>query len=270
MKINPISSTANSLLKKVRGLQERSFREKSRQFLLEGPRPVQEAISRGLPLDQVIASNSFFHGSADFIADLNLAQLSLVDDKAFAELHETSSSCGILAVAEIPKYTIEDVFEKQREPLIVVCDGIQDPGNLGTIVRSAYAAEAAGLLLTRGCVDVYSPKVVRSAVGALFEMPLLYDLAHDECLKLLADKQIPLRICEASAPNVYCQADYTKACAIALGNEARGICAEFSAAAADSVSIPMRIGSESLNVGVSAGIILCEAYRQRTGVGCKA
>lgn len=265
MKINTITSPSNSVLKRIRGLQERSTREKSGEFLLEGARPVEEAAARRLRLEKVVVSETFFQDGSDLIEKLRLTELSVVDDRTFKELHGTASSCGIIAVAMIPSFVPRDIFD-QKAPLIVVCDGIQDPGNLGTIVRSAYAAGAAGILLTCGTVDPYNPKVVRSAVGALFDMPVLHDLTAGQCLKLLVDHRINGWICDAAGDTRYCEADFCRPTAIILGNEARGVSSELSASSFGSLTIPMREGSESLNVGVSAGIILCEAYRQRQGL----
>lgn len=262
MKINTITSPSNSVLKRIRGLQERTTREKSGEFLLEGARPVEEAAARRLKLEKVVVSETFFQDGADLIEKLRLNELSIVDDRTFKELHSTASSCGIVGVAMIPTFVPRDIFDR-RDPLIVVCDGIQDPGNLGTIVRSAYAAGAAGILLTCGSVDPYNPKVVRSAVGALFDMPVLHDLTSGQCLKLLADHCTTGWICDAAGDTLYCQADFCGPNAIILGNEARGVSREFLSSNFGSLTIPMRAGSESLNVGVSAGIILCEAYRQR-------
>lgn len=265
MKINSITSASNSVLKRIRGLQERTVREKSGEFLLEGARPVEEAVARNLKLEKVVVSETFFQDGADLIEKLSLPELSVVDDRTFRELHGTTSSCGIIGVAMIPKFVPRDVFDK-KSPLVVVCDGIQDPGNLGTIIRSAYAADAAGVLLTSGSVDPYNPKVVRSAVGALFALPVLNDLSAARCAKLLVDHSVTGWVCDAGGTTRYCDASFAGASAIILGNEARGVSGEFSVKFG-SLTIPMRVGSESLNVGVSAGIILCEAYRQRQVLG---
>ena len=262
MKTNFISSSANAVLKKIRGLQERSARQASNLFLLEGARALEEAVARRFKLERVVASQTFYKDEAGFVAKLNLAELSVVDDRTFKELHGTVGSCGIIAVAPTPRFVPQDIF-KRKAPLVVVLDGVQDPGNLGTIIRSAAAADAAGILLVGGCVDAYNPKVVRSAVGALFDMPLLQDLTAGQCLELLAAQQIKGWICDASGRTLYCEADLGGATALVFGNEASGISAEFRQCGYSSLSIPMRAGSESLNVGVSAGIILCESFRQR-------
>lgn len=262
MKINTIASSSNALLKKIRGLQERNIREKTGLFLLEGMRPVEEAISRGLKLDNVVVSGTYLESSTEAINLLKLAEISVTEDRIFKELHGTTSSCGIVATAAIPRFAPADIFRKPKA-LVVVCDSVQDPGNLGTIVRSAFAADAAGVVLTRGAVDAWGPKVVRSAVGALFQIPILTEYSPSDCLQLLSDHEVPVWVCDAAAPVLYFQANLTGPVALVFGNEAKGICVEFMNGCTGSLRIPMREGSESLNVGVSAGIILSESYKQR-------
>ncbi len=262
MKITTITSSSNALLKKIRGLQERAGRDKTGQFVLEGLRPVEEAVARHLVLDRVVVSESYFQTSTDVISQLNLYEISVVDDRTFKELHGTSTSCGIIAIATIPQFEPDDIFDKSPA-IVVICDEIQDPGNLGTIVRSAYASDVAGLILTRGCADPYGPKVVRATAGSLFDIPLIRDTTHGQCLEMLAQRNIPLWICDASASILYFEADLRGPLALVFGNETRGISDEFLQNCAGSLCIPMRQGSESLNVGVSAGIILSESFRQR-------
>lgn len=263
MKVHTVTSPANVHLRQIRLLQERPSREKTGLFLLEGLRPVEEAINRNLPLDRIVVSQTYLDTSEHLIERLALSEVTVVEDKLFETLHGTTSSCGILATARMPKHTNSDLFKKLPY-VLVICDRIQDPGNLGTIIRSAYAADVSGLMLTKGCVDPYSPKVVRSAVGSLFDTSIVGELTPDQCLSLLAEHEIPLLICDAGAQTPYFQANLAGPVALVFGNEARGIAPEFEQRCSGALRIPMREGSESLNVAVSAGIILSESFRQRS------
>jgi TrmH family RNA methyltransferase len=267
MKINAIASSANALLKRVRGLHQRSLREKSGLFLIEGTKAVGEAVDKGVLLRDLVVSESYWK-SAPAIANLKLAQVSLVEDKLFADLSTTTSPEGIIAVADIPNHSLEELFLKP-DPLIVVADAIQDPGNLGTIVRTALAAGAAGIMLAKGTVDPYSPKVVRAAMGALFSLPVVWDIEFTEAVRKLKEKSVRVMACDPEANRRYFESDLKGAVAVVVGNEGQGLSREHLELVDEVISIPMNPLSESLNVAISAAIVLFAAVEQRMKGNCR-
>ena len=262
MKINSITSESNSILKTVRTLHRRQTREKEKLFLLEGSHCLIEALKKNLNLKSILVSETYLREGLEALQQLDIAAVNVVNDKLFNELATTSSSCGVLAIAEIPKQNRAEI--KHWSPRIfAIADAVQDPGNLGTIIRTAYAAQLGGLLILKGSVDLYSPKVVRAAAGALFALPIFSDLEAKETIEMLKDENIRLIICEANARKRYFDVNLTEPVALALGNEGQGISPLLKASADESVSIPMNPESESLNVAISGGIILFESLRQR-------
>lgn len=262
MKIIPITSENNPLVKKVRGLRLRASREKSGLFLIEGQKLLEEAFAHGLAVKDVLASKSFLQSGLGHMNSAKLTSLHLVDDKLFQSMASTDTSCGVIATAEAPSWTMPHLL-KAAVPLIVICLGIQDPGNLGTIVRTALAASASGVIFTKGTVHPFNPKVVRSAAGALFRLPFLIDLTSSEAFELVKKHGMTVIACEPTATNYFWQVDLTRPLALVLGNEGQGFSSADLACAHETVAIPMNEASESLNVAVSAGIILFGAVQQR-------
>lgn len=223
---------------------------------------MQEACKRNLDLQAIVASQSFLSSGMDELNELDLDEITVVDDKLFAELMTTTSSCGVLAVAPIPKQDKADIANWTPR-VVLILDGVQDPGNLGTLFRTALAAELGGVLLMRGCVDAYNPKTVRAAAGALFDMPMKSDLLPADLMNSLKSNGYRLVACEAKGSISYFECDLSDRVALVLGNEGQGVSEDLLAAADEKIRIPMNPKSESLNVAISGGIILFETYRQR-------
>lgn len=229
---------------------------------MEGSHCLQEACKRDLNLQAIVASATYLESGIEELTELDIDQITVVEDKIFADLMTTTSSCGVLAVAPIPKENAGDIA-KWTPQVVLVADAIQDPGNLGTLFRSALAAELGGVILMRGCVDAYNPKTVRAAAGALFDMPMISDIVADDLISLLKSIGYRLVVCEAKSSKSYFECDLSEKVALVLGNEGQGVSAELLGAADEKIRIPMNPKSESLNVAISGGIILFETYRQR-------
>ena len=180
----------------------------------------------------------------------------VVTDKIMRALSNTVSPQGILVVLPF----IELPFP-ENPWLVLVVDRVRDPGNLGAILRSADAAGAGQVILTPATVDVYSPKVVRGAMGAHFYLPIATGVSWSEMAEALKDRQILLA--EARGEKVYYEVDWTKPSALIVGSEAEGASQEAERLATERIVIPMQGKAESLNVAVAAGVILFEAARQR-------
>ena len=180
----------------------------------------------------------------------------VVTDKVMRALSDTVSPQGILAVVPFIELPLPE-----NPWLVLVVDRVRNPGNLGTILRSAEAAGASQVILTPATVDVYSPKVVRGAMGAHFHLPIATGVGWSEVAEALEDRQILLA--EAKGEKIYYEVDWTKPSALIVGSEAEGASQEAERLATQRIVIPMQGKAESLNVAVASGVILFEATRQR-------
>jgi TrmH family RNA methyltransferase len=262
MDIKPITSASNPLLKRIRALHQRSAREKSGLFLIEGAKLVNEAHARNVPVRDILVSQSFLKEGLGACHAANISQVAVVEDKLFRELSTTEHPEGIIAVAEIPRHRLSEVV-RGKAPLVVVAVSIQDPGNLGTIIRTALAAGASGVVLTKGTVDPYNPKVVRAAAGSLYAMPIVGDLPVDDAIRTLKASGVSVYALDPHADRPYWQTEMSGPVALALGSEGQGLPDAVLLQADCRVRVPMNSACESLNVSVSAGIVLYWAVQQR-------
>ena len=185
-----ITSKSNAQIKELAKLQKKSrLRDEKGIFLVEGPRMTEEIPAERI--EKVYASESFAKKNKEFLEKLQ-APVELLTDTVFAYVSDTKTPQGILAIVKRLKYTMNDLMQvkNQKAPHLVVLDNLQDPGNLGTIFRTAEAAGVTGILLSKDCVDVYNPKVIRSTMGAVFRMPFLYVEDLPEKIKELQKKSI--------------------------------------------------------------------------------
>ncbi len=185
-----------------------------------------------------------------------------ISKKAFELLTSVETPQGVLAVVRKPKYFLGDIL-KSRNPLLVVCAGIQDPGNLGTIIRSADAAGASGILLSKGTVELYNQKVIRATMGSLFHVPILEIQETEKELKEIKARGIKLIAADSSGKKDHWASDFSGPTAVLIGNEGTGLPDEILKLCDEVVRVPMPGKAESLNAAMAASIILYEALRQR-------
>lgn len=224
-------------------------------FLLEGAKLLQEAFSNGIEIEDIIVSNTYLQNGMGGMPNLEIDEIVVVEDSLFSQLATTETPQGILATAHIKRYELADVLSKQ-DAFIIVADTVQDPGNLGTIVRAGLAFGATAIVLTKGTVDPYSPKVVRSAMGALFALPVVADVHFDEVIEQLKAHQITSFAMDQNAEENLWTADFPERLALLLGNEGNGLADEDMGKADRIIAIPISERSESLNVAVAAGVAL--------------
>lgn len=260
-----ITSRANKLVKLARSLHRRSQREKTGLYLLEGEHLLSEALAAGAEVEFVLYTKDFARASHHglLLAGLQRAGYPCeeVEEAVMVSIAGTSSPPGILAVARQKKYGLADLLRGQ-EVFLLVADAVQDPGNLGTILRTALAAGCTGAVLTSGTVDLYNEKVVRAAMGALFRLPVVHGAAPGELVAFLQD-QVKIVVAHVGGKRPYYDGDYRGKLAIVVGNENRGPSPELLQASPVWVKIPLWGPVESLNVAVAAAILLYEAARQR-------
>lgn len=185
-----------------------------------------------------------------------------VADNVFRQMSDTQTPQGILTVLKKPSYTLEDIL-KGDNPLIMVLEDLQDPGNAGTILRTGEGAGVSGVLLTKTCVDITNPKVIRSTMGSVYRMPFLYVESVVSLKQELAKRNIRTFAAHLKGQNTYDQEAYRGGCAFLIGNEGKGLTEEAANAADCLIRIPMCGQVESLNAAMAAGILMYEAARQR-------
>ena len=238
-----IISASSSTVKGLVLLRQKAVRRRqSRSFLIEGERLVLDAPEQ-------------------FIKEL------YVTEDALTRRKEDLKSRGLL---QQPLYSMDEVTGREslgnrqaQKPLLLLLEDIQDPGNLGTMLRTAEAAGVTGIIMSRGTVDVFNPKVVRSTMSAIFRQPFIYVEDLTGTVRMLQERSIRVYAACLEESTAYHRADYTGACAVAVGNEANGLSEELIRQADQRIRIPMAGSIESLNAAISAGILLYEAARQR-------
>lgn len=253
-----ITSSSNSQVKNVINLLKKSGERKRRGlFVIEGIRMFTE-----IPKDRIVkvyASESFAHANETILKGFDYE---LVSDRVYEQMSDTKTPQGIMALVEMLSYTLDDIIRGET-PVIAMLENIQDPGNLGTIIRSAEGAGATGLIMSADTVDIYNPKTIRSTMGALFRMPFIYVDDMVETAKELRRREIRLVAAHLKGENNYYNENLAVPMALMIGNEGNGLTDRLTNEADLLVKIPMEGGLESLNAAVSTAVILYEAYRQR-------
>ncbi len=238
-------------------------------LLLEGPRLLREALQSSLALDVlVICQSRCEKAAAEEIQLVEAARARaketlFVNDPVFHALSDVEEPQGIAAFCVRPQWTWNDLLSKAPRP-IVVLDGIQNPGNVAAICRTAEAAGAAGVITTAGTSHLFSPKAVRGAMGSTFRLPSLEHLPYSDIAQQLSAAGYKLAGAEASPIAIpYTQLDWKEPWAIVLGQEGAGLHREWQPLLQQRIKIPMASPVESLNVGASAAVLLYESSRQR-------
>ncbi len=270
-----ITSTGNAQVKElVRLMKKRKARDEAGVFLVEGPRMAGELLEdpewRG-QIEKVWMSESYArrHESGANAGEKATAlpdgcRTELLSDAVFSHVSDTKTPQGILAVVRRREYSMQDVLgEDPGKALVAVLDNLQDPGNMGTIFRTAEAAGATGILMSSDCVDIYNPKVVRSTMGALLRMPFLCEDDLPAALEDLKKAGIRVYAAHLEGKEFYDREDYRRGTAFLIGNEGNGLREETARTADCMIRIPMEGKAESLNAAVAASILMYEASRQR-------
>lgn len=261
-----ITSTGNARIKQlVIWQKKRKARDEEGVYLVEGIRMYREA-----PRDQikeVYVSDQFYHRYGE---ELGLsgwgAQMEILSDHVFSHVSDTKTPQGILLVMKQRSCKLEEMIDSERlkgQPLLMILDNLQDPGNLGTILRAGEAAGVTGVIMSRDCVDIYNPKVIRSTMGSVYRMPFIYVDDLPKTLEVLQKSGIHSYAAHLKGKNSYEQENYTKGTAFLIGNEGNGLRDEVAEAAECYIKIPMCGEVESLNAAVASSVLMFEAARQR-------
>lgn len=256
-----ITASGNSRVRYVQQLQKKAkLRREESVFLVEGPKMYEE-----LPTEWIISvyvSESFFQEEQNRRL-LNRHEYEVVKDSVFADMCDTKTPQGILAVARQPAYQWEDLIPNNRPALLLILDTIQDPGNLGTMMRAGEGAGVTGILMNRDTVDMYNPKTIRATMGSLFRVPFLYTEHIEQDLRKLKRQGVRLYAAHLNGTASYDAFSYKESCGFLIGNEANGLSNKVADLADTYVRIPMKGKVESLNAAIASSILLYEAARQR-------
>ncbi|MCR5757148.1 MAG: RNA methyltransferase [Selenomonas sp.] len=261
-----IDSPANKKVKLAAALKQRKQREKTGLFVAEGIRLCEMAAEADWPLEFGLLTRQLQEQErgAKLVEKLTGQNCPLyeVPEAVFAKAAGTETPQGILLVMGQKNSSLPETAEREN-PLYVVMDSVQDPGNAGTIIRTADAVGADGVILLKGSVDVYGDKTVRSTMGSIFHVPVYSGVSVEELTDFVRRNDLQLlatALDETAKPHF--QQDFSRGTAVVMGNEGNGVSRELLAIA-QNIYIPMYGQAESLNVGMSAAIVLYEALRQR-------
>ncbi len=255
-----ITSTSNSKVKLARALHRRRYRYEERRFLVEGIRLLEEVVQSGTTPTFVFFTPDIRQDNRGrrLLDDLHTLTDDVyeVTDEVLESVTDTVTPQGITAVIPFP-----NVPPAGDPTLILVVDGLQDPGNLGTLLRAAEAAGTGQVILAPGTVDPYNPKVVRAGAGAHFRLPVTVTGDWGTIATLVSER--PVWLADAAATRPYYDVEWMRPSALIIGSEAHGAGPEAHRLATGRITIPMAGDAESLNAAVAASVILFEARRQR-------
>lgn len=268
-----ISSMGNARVKRIVALQGKS-RERARErvFVAEGKKMFMEAPLSWLREIYVSEDIEEAGELSDKLADCRHGGIAVetVSGEVFRKMSDTSAPQGILCVAGQPSYDKEKMIERAlfrkreegRDPLFLILEDIQDPGNLGTMVRTAEGAGADGVFMTKGTVDIYNPKTIRSTMGSLYRVPFFCADGLEEITGLLGKSGITVYAAHLQGERYYQETDYSGGSAFLIGNEGKGLRKETAALADHYLRIPMEGELESLNAAVAAALLMYQSRQK--------
>ena len=260
-----IKSSKNQLIKEIKSLYRKKERKRLSLFIVEGIKIVEEIIDRGYTYKNIIYTDYLLENKEgrrliEKIKDLE--GLVRVPEHIFKEIADTETPQGILALVDFQIREIEELYESENKFLLYL-DRLQDPGNMGTIIRTADAFNIDGIIISEGSVDPYNPKVARATMGSIFRVPLYFLGNGLEELRKLKERKFKIYSSSLEDSVDIANVDFKSNSIVVIGNEARGIREDIYELSDQLIKIPMPGDSESLNAGVAASIIMYQAMAQR-------
>ena len=252
----------NKRVKELVTLNQKSkARKEEGVFLVEGSKMFLEAPNGRIR--EIYVSESFF-ATDECKEKLEKLGYETVSSEVFKKISDTMTPQGILCVVERDEKSFEDLFQKEN-PTVMVLEDLQDPGNLGTILRTGEGAGIDAVILTKGSVDIYNPKVIRSTMGSIYRVPFMYTDCIEDVILKLKEKNITVYAAHLKGEKYYDEFDYAGrgGCAFLVGNEGNGLKDETAELADEYLKIPMEGSVESLNAAVASSILMYEVYRQK-------
>ena len=267
-----IVSSDNSRVRLVRKLSTKKGRSTERKFVIEGLNLVKEAVNDRREIDFIMIPDDFDSSDERDVSGLiaftrecissNELAVCSIPAKLFAGLTDAGTGIGILAVLKMPETDISEVYSLPENSNILILDRIQDPGNIGTMIRTAAAAGYSMVIAVKGTADIYSAKVLRATAGMIFDIPFAYADGAAEIASVIGRSGRKIVVTDPAGGRPYYEEDIRKGIALVIGNEGNGISDEIMALADVRVTLPMKGGIESLNAAAAAAILMYEAVRQ--------
>lgn len=265
-----INSAENKKYKKWQKLLKRKYRENENAYLIEGFKLIEEALINGKEIFEILVDEDCQEQvltELSSILEYKEIPIYILDGKLFKKITQLEHSTGVMAVTGMDLFS-EDRFcnlFKDKTGVsgnIIILDRLQDPGNIGTIIRTADGAGFGGIIAVKGTADIFSPKIVRSAVGSIFRVPFYFVEDNYHLMKIIAKLQKKLVVTCFETNHYHFDADLSKDVAIVIGNEGAGVSRQLIDLAENKVKIPMSGTIDSLNASVAAGILMYESVRQ--------
>ena len=261
--LKQIYSTQNPFIKKLVQLKEKSRdRKKSSTFIIEGKRELSLAIKSGYSIETLLYYPDLFSDNeAHSLAqnEMTLVEISL---EVFQKLAHRDTTEGVLAVAKAKNHALENIQLQSNNPLILVAEAPEKPGNIGALLRTADAANVDAVIIANPKTDLYNPNIIRSSVGCIFTNKIATGTTS-EIIQFLKQNQINIYCAALQASVDYHTQDFTKTTALVVGTEATGLSDDWLKQSSQNIIIPMQGEIDSMNVSVAAGILIFEAKRQR-------
>lgn len=262
--MHSITSASNALYKDIKNLKQKKFRDENREYLIEGIRFVEEGIKAGAAVKSFLVSEKLtkLKGGAELLASINTSGIDVYElsDHLLDGISDTENSQGVAAVLYMEEQNLSKIIESGKR--FIILETIQDPGNMGTIIRTADAAGFDGVIALNGCVDIFNPKVLRATMGSVFHIPVAIHGDMTQTIELIRNKGLKTFAAHLDgSKNIY-EADMSDGGVILIGNEANGLSDELSELADELVKIPMPGKAESLNASIASALIMYEMVRQ--------
>ncbi len=273
MVIKMITSAANARVKQVVQWQTKAKeRKKDKVYLVEGFKMYEEAPEKDILevyLSEESAQKIVAKGAVEFETSHKILQEKLertgyeiVSTDIFRKMSDTQTPQGILTVLKQPEYRLEELL-CQPNPLFVVLENLQDPGNLGTIIRTGEGAGITGVIMTEKTVDIFNPKTIRATMGSIYRVPFIYVASMEDTLQKLHEQGIHTYAAHLKGDTYYDSFSFREPTAFLIGNEGNGLQKETAEMANDYLKIPMEGNVESLNAAIATSLLMYEAHRQR-------
>lgn len=263
-----ITSTHNQKIKEIVALQEKSkLRRQNGLFVVEGEREVTACINNGFTVESLLINSEISNTDiSGYLRDISIKhpdiKLYSLTKSAYSKIAYRESTEGIIAIVKEKKRNINNIVLKNRFPIVLVCEKIEKPGNLGALLRTADACGLDAVISCSSLTDIYNPNVIRASIGAIFTKQVV-TCANEEALKWLRTYNFNIFTAQLQDSQFYYSTDMKCACAIVVGNEAEGLSNFWRAESDAKIKIPMLGEMDSLNVSISAAVLCYEAVRQR-------
>lgn len=256
-----ITSASNQQIKDIQLLLEKSrFRREKGLFVIEGIRMFLETPVK--LIERVYASEEFMKKSIH-ASKVSKLPHEIISDQVFKKMSATQTPQGILALVRMPKYDIASLMAMKGDDMYLILNEIQDPGNMGTMLRTAEGAGVKAVILDKGCTDLFNPKVIRSTMGSIYRVPFIITEDLEKTLQLMKKSGVRLVAGHLKGQTYYEDVDYSGSIGIMIGNEGRGLSDNAAALADIKVRIPMEGKVESLNAAISAALFMYEVRRSK-------